>query len=334
MTDLLAVEDLSVQLTIRHKLETVLYGSSFAIGAGESLGVVGESGSGKSMTARAITRNLPPGAQMSGKVTFDGADVTSMRGSALREFYSRSVGFIFQDPRSHINPVYTIGDFLTESLTSTAGMSKSAAVDLAVKSLEEVGIADASRRLTQYPHQLSGGLLQRVMIAAALAPGPRLLVADEPTTALDVTTQADVMAILDEQRRERGMALIFITHNLELASAVCDRTLVMYAGRIVEERRSVDLHDAPLHPYSAALARSRPSIDGRLERLAVVPGRPISPLDAPPGCAFNPRCAHALPVCTEQLPELEPLMGGRVACHRAAEIHEEIAGIRYEGLSS
>ncbi|WP_237421922.1 oligopeptide/dipeptide ABC transporter ATP-binding protein [Gordonia sp. SID5947] len=172
------------------------------------------------------------------------------------------------------------------------------------------------------------------MIAAALAPGPRLLVADEPTTALDVTTQADVMAILDEQRRSRDMALLFITHNLELASAVCDRTLVMYAGRVVEERRSVDLHDAPLHPYSAALARSRPSVDKRMDRLDVVPGRPISPLDAPPGCAFCPRCTFAVDECETDLPELAPLRGGRVACHRAEEIHAELSGARSEGLSS
>ncbi|WP_202421832.1 ATP-binding cassette domain-containing protein [Gordonia sp. SID5947] len=155
MANLLEVENLSVQLRIRHEFETVLYGSSFSLEPGESLGVVGESGSGKSMTARAITRSLPPGARMSGSVRFDGDDVAQLRGSALRDFYSNGVGFIFQDPRSHINPVYTIGDFLTEAMTSTSGMSRQAAVDLAVRSLEEVGINDAARRLTQYPHQLS-----------------------------------------------------------------------------------------------------------------------------------------------------------------------------------
>ncbi|MEV0202681.1 ABC transporter ATP-binding protein, partial [Nonomuraea sp. NPDC050691] len=198
--------------------------------------------------------------------------------------------------------------------------SRRAAEERAVRVLGEVGIAAGARRLRQYPHELSGGLLQRVMIAAALLAEPRLLLADEPTTALDVTTQAEVMALLDELRRERGLALLFITHDLELAAAVCDRTAVMYAGRVMEVRASALLHDDPLHPYTAALAAARPSLTRRADRLPATPGRPLSAFEAPPGCAFAPRCAHARDACRERRPELLPLAGGQVACVRAEEL--------------
>ena len=227
---------------------------------------------------------------------------------------------VFQDPRAHVNPVRTIGDFMGEALRTRRGADRAAVRRRAVEALADVGIADGERRLGQYPHELSGGLLQRVMIATMLLTEPKLLLADEPTTALDVTTQADVMAILDELRRERGMAMLFITHDLELAGAVCDRTCVMYAGQIVETRSSAKLHEDPLHPYTASLSTARPTIDASVHRLTAIPGRPVSAFEAPPGCPFAPRCAHVRDACRDTHPALERLDGGQVRCGRAGEL--------------
>ena len=211
------------------------------------------------MTARAIARLLPPGAEVTGRVIFDGVDVLALSGAELRAHRSQ-VAVVFQDPRAHINPVRRIDDFMTESLRTLDDVPRPEASRRAAQALEEVGIDDPSKRLRQYPHELSGGMLQRVMIATALLSQPRLLLADECTTALDVTTQSEVMAILDELRRERGLSMLFITHDLELAGAVCDRTCVMYAGQVVETRTADQLHADPLHPYSAALVQARPDI--------------------------------------------------------------------------
>jgi oligopeptide/dipeptide ABC transporter ATP-binding protein len=316
---LLRLDGLSVRLPVGGELRTVLHDVAFSISAGEALGLVGESGSGKSMTARAIARLLPPGADASGTITYAGAAVGGLKGAALRT-YRAEVAMVFQDPRAHINPVRRIGDFMTEALRTNHDVSRRDAADRATALLAEVGIHDGSRRLEQYPHELSGGLLQRVMIATALLTEPRLLLADEPTTALDVTTQADVMAILDELRRDRGMAMLFITHDLELASAVCDRTAVMYAGQIVEERASSRLHDDPLHPYTAGLVGARPHIDGDVTRLSAIPGRPRSAYEAPAGCAFNDRCAHADDACRGDRPALTSLDAGLVRCVHAVEL--------------
>jgi oligopeptide/dipeptide ABC transporter ATP-binding protein len=316
---LLAVEQLTARLPVEGELRTVLHDVSLTIGAGEAVGLVGESGSGKSMTARAVARLLPAGAQTGGSVRFDGREVPALKGGALRD-YRGEVAMVFQDPRAHVNPVRTIGDFMTEALRTLRGVDKATARRRAVAALGDVGIPDGARRLEQYPHELSGGLLQRVMIATMLLTEPRLVLADEPTTALDVTTQAEVMAILDELRRERGMALLFITHDLELAGAVCDRTSVMYAGQIVETRASARLHDDPLHPYTASLATARPTIDASVHRLTAIPGRPVSAFEAPDGCAFAPRCAFATEACTATRPPIEELDGGLVRCLRAEEL--------------
>ncbi|MCU1361831.1 MAG: oligopeptide/dipeptide transporter, ATPase subunit [Ilumatobacteraceae bacterium] len=327
--ELLAVEGLAVELPLATGLRTVLHDVSFTIGAGEALGLVGESGSGKSMSARAIARLLPPGAALNGQIRFDGRDVNSLRGPALRS-YRGEVAMIFQDSRAHINPVRTIGDFMTEALRTNQKVKRSVAEAAAIKMLDEVGIADGPRRLRQYPHELSGGLLQRVMIASTLLTEPRLLLADEPTTALDVTTQSEVMAILDELRRERNMAMLFITHDLELASAVCDRTAVMYAGQIVEQRQSSLLHDDPLHPYTAGLVAARPRIDGSTPRLNAIPGRPLSAFEAPDGCAFSDRCAHSQPQCIQSRPPIRPLSDGLVRCVRAEELRGHLGAVVHE----
>ena len=317
--ELLSVRDLAVKLPMSGGLNTVLHDVSISIAPGEALGLVGESGSGKSMTAKAVARLLPSGAAVEGRIAFRGIEVSTLKWQALRS-YRADVAMIFQDPRAHINPVRTIGDFMTEALRTNQDVSKADAAKRAVDLLGQVGIADGARRLEQYPHELSGGLLQRVMIATSLLTEPSLLLADEPTTALDVTTQADVMAILDDLRRERGMAMLFITHDLELASAVCDRTAVMYAGQIVEERESHRLHDDPLHPYTAGLVGARPRIDGEVERLSAIRGRPRSAFEAPAGCAFVDRCDHAADECHATRPTIQPLDEGLVRCHRAVEL--------------
>ena len=326
---LLDLQDLTVLLPVEGSLRPVLHGIWLSIRRGEAVGLVGESGSGKSMTARAIDRLLPPGAQVTGNVRFEGRDVMGLSGAELRRFRSE-VAMIFQDPRAHTNPVRRIGDFMTEALRTNVGVRPEEASRRAVEVLRSVGIEDGERRLHQYPHQLSGGLLQRVMIAAALLTNPRLLLADEPTTALDVTTQAEVMAILDGLRREFDLAMLFITHDLDLAAAVCDRTVVLYAGRVVEVRESGLLHDDPLHPYTAALAAARPSIDATAHRLIAIPGRPLSAFEAPPDeCAFAPRCPHSTNVCRQAQPPLLELDGGFSRCARAGELRGRLeVGVR------
>jgi oligopeptide/dipeptide ABC transporter ATP-binding protein len=245
-----------------------------------------------------------------GSIRFGDTDIGTLTGADLRR-YRGQVAMIFQGPRAHTNPVRRIGDFMTEALRTNLAVPAAQARPRALDMLTQVGIEDGARRLRQYPHQLSGGMLQRVMIAAALLTGPRLLLADEPTTALDVTTQAEVMAILDDLRRESGLAMLFITHDLELAAAICDRTVVMYAGQIVEIRASALLHSDPLHPYTAALAAARPDIAQTTRRLRAIPGRPLSAFEAPAGeCAFAPRCAHARDVCRAAPPGVAELDGG------------------------
>jgi oligopeptide/dipeptide ABC transporter ATP-binding protein len=326
VTALLQADELWVHLPVGGARKPVLRGLSFAMAEGEAVAIVGESGSGKSMTARAVARLLPSGATTSGAVRVLGDSVFDMPAPALREFRSTQVGMIFQDPRSHINPVLTLGDFLTEPLIHIRSMSRRAARDRVLGLLEDVGVNRPDVRLRQYPHQLSGGQLQRMMIASVLAMEPKLILADEPTTALDVTTQSDVMSILDDARRDRGMGLIFITHDLELAAAVCDRTVVMYAGSIMEDQASAQLHRSPLHPYTAALLRSRPRLTSTTGVLDVIPGRPLSAVDAPTGCPFLPRCGFGAVGC-ETAPMVPTTTArGRTSCIRIETLAPLLTG--------
>jgi peptide/nickel transport system ATP-binding protein len=321
---LLQVERLTVRLPVRGEMRPVLRDVALSLRPGEALGLVGESGSGKSMTARAIDRLLPRGAEVDGEIRFDGRDVRALSGAGLRR-YRTQVAMIFQDPRAHVNPVRRIGDFMTEALRTNLGVPAAEASRRATDMLEQVGVGGGAGRLRQHPHELSGGMLQRVMIAAALLTEPRLLLADEPTTALDVTTQAEVMAILDDLRRGFGLGMIFITHDLELAAAICDRTAVMYAGQIVELRSSALLHDDPLHPYTAALAAARPDISRTAARLPAIPGRPLSAFEAPADeCAYAPRCAHARDICRAAVPGLAEIDGGLSRCVRAHELRGKL----------
>ena len=321
MSALLEIDDLQVSVPYDGALRQVIRRVNLSVNAGESVGLVGESGAGKSMTARTVLRLLPRGAQVEGSVRFAGRDVFQMPPSELRAFRAGRAAIVFQDPLAHTNPLRTVGDFLTEGLRLNQRLPKQAREERAYELLRAVGIDNPKARFSQYPHELSGGLLQRVMVAAALAGEPQLLLADEPTTALDVTTQAEVMATLADLRDRLGLALLLITHDLELAAAMCDRTAVMYAGSIVEVERSVDLHGRALHPYTEGLVAARPSVHTTMARLPVIPGRPMAAFEAPEGCAFAPRCPHALPRCTTERPVLAPLGRGMVACLRAAELH-------------
>ena len=280
------------------------------------------------MTARSVIRLLPEGAEVTGTVSFDGEDVYAMDGAALRAFRAERVGMIFQDPRAHVNPVRKLGDFLTEALIAHRGIAPDAARLKMLGILTDIGVSLPERRLEQYPHELSGGLLQRMMIAAVLAMEPELILADEPTTSLDVTTQSEVMSILDERRREAGLALVLITHDIELSAAVCDRTVVMYGGRTVEEGGR-QLRASPQHPYTAALAASQPDLLGTFgSRLPTIGGRPLSAIEAPAGCPFATRCQFAVDACTQVEPVLKRRGEGSTACLRIEEIAPEIGASR------
>jgi oligopeptide/dipeptide ABC transporter ATP-binding protein len=326
----LSVDSLRVALpAARRQTRPVITGVSLALAPGESLGLVGESGSGKSVTSKAVLRALGRGAEVTGSVEFAGRDVYRMSRRELQAWHASEVALIHQDPRAHINPLRGIGDFLTEGLRHQ-GVPRQEAASRAVQLLTRVGIADAERRLRQYPHQLSGGLLQRVMIAAALLTRPALLIADEPTTALDVTTQQEVVAILAGLRAEQRLGLIFITHDLDLSAAVTDRIAVMYAGAIVESGPSAAVQSGARHPYTAGLLAARPSIQRR-EKLTPIPGRPVSAFEAGAGCVFAARCPFTLPVCERERPELRSLGGQLVACHRAEELTGRLVTTEVEG---
>ncbi len=325
---LLTVDSLQVALPAgRRAARPIVTGASLTLAPGESLGSGGESGSGKSVTAKAVLRALGSGAQVSGRVDFAGRDVYRMTRGELRTWHAREVALIHQDPRAHINPLHSVGDFLTEGLRHQ-GIPAGEASARAAELLTRVGIGDAGRRMRQYPHQMSGGLLQRIMIAAALLTGPRLLIADEPTTALDVTTQEEVVAILAELRAERGLGLIFITHDLDLSAAVTGRIAVMYAGTIVETGTSAGIYSQPRHPYTAGLLAARPSLERRA-RLTPIPGRPASAFEVGSGCVFAARCPFALPVCERDRPQPRAVDGQVVACHRAEEL--SLTGTEWSG---
>ncbi|MGW3957732.1 ABC transporter ATP-binding protein [Streptomyces sp. NPDC004752] len=325
---LLELQDLAVTVGRTRRRRTLLEHITLAVDSGEALGLVGESGSGKSLTARAILKIFPTDSQVSGRVAFDGNSVLDMDTAALQRYRRTQVAMIFQDPRAAINPLRSIGDFLVEGLRMSQGLDRRDAEERALELLDSVGISRAHARLRQYPHEFSGGMLQRVMIASALGSGARLILADEPTTALDVSIQAEVVLLLDQLRKEHDLALLFITHDLDLAVAICDRIAVMYAGRIVECRPAVELYDRPRHPYTAALIGCRPAVDGRVDRLVSIPGNPVAAFAAPQGCAFNDRCSHAVDLCRAERPDLVAEAGGQVRCHRSVELAETLVSGR------
>ncbi|MFJ7335907.1 ABC transporter ATP-binding protein [Streptomyces sp. NPDC101110] len=301
---LLDIENLTVDLP--GAARPLLADVSLRVRSGEVVGLVGESGSGKSTTAKAVLRILPDGARHEGRVWVDGADVRAMSGQALRSHRSRTVAMVHQDPRSALNPVRRIGDFLNERLTLAGGHSRQEARERVTALLEAVGLPAPERHVRQFPHELSGGMLQRVVIAGALAAEPRLLLADEATSALDVTTQAEILSLLRDLRTERDLGMLFITHDLHLAAAYCDRVYVMYAGRVLEEQQGHLLFDGARHPYTRGLLECSPELGDGPRLLRPIPGRPPSLAEAFTGCPFSGRCPHTEPACDTWAPKPVP----------------------------
>ncbi|KOX21397.1 methionine ABC transporter ATP-binding protein [Saccharothrix sp. NRRL B-16348] len=317
---LLEVEDLHVEFRTRDGVARVLNGVSYHVSAGETLAVLGESGSGKSVTAQTVMGILdtPPAFVTRGSVRFHGEELLTASAERRRAVRAEGVAMIFQDALSALNPVFTVGFQIEEQLRLRRGLSRAQARARAVELLDLVRIPAARQRVREYPHQFSGGMRQRAMIAMALALDPEVLIADEPTTALDVTVQAQIMDLLAEIQRERRMGLVLITHDLGVVAEVADRIVVMYAGRIVEQADAVSLFRAPGHPYTAALMRSLPRLDQKGAALETIRGLPPSLLRIPSGCPFHPRCPRAQNVCVTRVPPDVPLGPGRTsACHFA-----------------
>jgi oligopeptide/dipeptide ABC transporter ATP-binding protein len=323
MTVLLQVENLAVTFTTPRGPVHAVDGVSFDVGAGEVLGIVGESGSGKSVTLRAIPKLLHANAAISGQVLWRGADLHAMDDEALRRVRGGQIAVVFQEPMSALNPVLPIGLQIDEVLTAHTDMDTAARRRRAVELLDHVGIASAGTRLGQYPHEFSGGMRQRAMIAISLAASPALLLADEPTTALDVTIQDQILKLLLRLVAELGMSLVLVTHDLGVVAETCDRVAVMYAGRLCETGDVADVFLHPRHAYTSALLRSMPGEGAARAMLVPIPGQPPK-VDSPvPGCAFAPRCTFAMPICATDRPALLTRSPGHAsACHAAARLAE------------
>ncbi len=312
---LLDVENLTIEFPTRRGTLRAIDGVSFAIDPGEVLGVVGESGAGKSLTGAAIIGLLePPGRVAGGRIMLDGKRIDDLSQERMRAIRGRQIGAIFQDPLTTLNPLYSIGRQLVETIQTHLGLSDRDARARAIKWLEDVGIPAARQRIDAYPHEFSGGMRQRVVIALALCAEPRLLIADEPTTALDVSIQAQIIALLKRITREHGTAVMLVTHDMGVIAETADRVAVMYAGRIAEIGPVRDVVKTPAHPYSEGLMGSIPSLEHRVERLRQIDGAMPRLTAIPAGCAFNPRCPAVFDRCRTERPELLPAGATRAAC--------------------
>jgi dipeptide transport system ATP-binding protein len=315
---LLEIENLSVEFPAKHGVMHAVDGVSLKLEAGDVLGIVGESGSGKSVTMMALMGLVAyPGRIKADKLRFDGHDLLALTPRQRSQLTGKDLAMIFQDPTTSLNPCFTVGFQLAETLKLHLGMDKKAAHRRSIELLEQVGIPAPERRLKAFPHQMSGGMNQRVMIAMAIACNPKLLIADEPTTALDVTIQAQILDLLRGLQKERGMALVLITHNMGVVSEMAQRVAVMYAGQIMEERRAHDLFRRPQHPYSEALMAALPERSDGASRLATIPGMVPGLYDRPSGCLFAPRCSYAAEHCRAERPALRAWQDGMVRCHYA-----------------
>ena len=315
---LLEVEDLRVGFPVNGQMIEVVRGVSFTVDEGEALGLVGESGSGKSQTALAILRLLkPPGRILSGRVRFAGEELTTMRPAALARLRGAGISIVFQDALAALNPAFTIGTQLTDVIIAHRGLPRRAALDVAVEALTLVGIPNPAGRLGQYPHQFSGGMRQRALIAMAVACRPRLLLADEPTTALDVTVQKQIVRLLAQLRADLGLAMLFITHNLDLMAEICDRAVVLYGGMVMEEAPVGPLFATPRQPYTRALLACVPRLRDAPGELGTIEGAPPIAGRLGPGCPFAPRCPDRIAVCTTQRPAERTDGPRRVACWAA-----------------
>jgi peptide/nickel transport system ATP-binding protein len=317
---LLEIDGLKVHFRTDDGWVRAVDGVDIGIDRGETVCVVGESGCGKTVTAMTVLKliAMPPGKIVAGQIRWQGRDLVPLDAEGMRAIRAKEIGIVFQEPMTSLNPVYTVGEQIAESLRLHEGLSKRAAIERAVEMLKLVHIPNPQRRVNDYPHQFSGGMRQRVMIAMALACGPKLLIADEPTTALDVTIQAQILDLLNEMKERLGMAVMLITHAMGVVAETAQRVVVMYAGKVVEEAPVIELFGNPRHPYTQGLIRSIPRLDlaaVKKERLEAIPGTVPSLLHPPPGCRFAARCRYAMPQCTETEPPLrEVAPGHKVAC--------------------
>jgi oligopeptide transport system ATP-binding protein len=329
---LLQLQDLKVNFKTHAGTVQAVRGVSLDVGRGEVVALVGESGCGKSVTAQSIVKLIPspPGEIVGGRVLFNGEDLVPKSNKELEKYRGKEIGVIFQDPMTSLNPTMTVGQQIVETLARHGGISRKAMKERAQEMLDTVGIPNSQRRLGQYPHQFSGGMRQRAMIAMALACSPRLLIADEPTTALDVTIQAQILELIEDLREQFHMAVILITHDLGVVAGFSNRVVVMYAGKVVEAGLTRDIFHNPQHPYTKGLLAAVPRLDSRGKRLAPIPGRPPSLLNPPSGCPFWPRCSHAMEVCSLQEPETWIFEAGH---HVNCWLHHPYAAQAVQGVS-
>lgn len=323
MSKLLEVTDLKTYFYTDDGVVKAVDGVSFSVDAGKTIGIVGESGCGKSVTAMSILRLIPdpPGKIVNGEIIFEGEDLTKVSDKRIREIRGNNISVIFQEPMTSLNPVFTVGYQIGEVLMLHQKLSEEEARERAIEMIRLVGIPNPERIVDEYPHQLSGGMRQRIMIAMALACQPRLLIADEPTTALDVTIQAQILEIMNDLKNKLNTSIMLITHDLGVVAEMADHVIVMYSGKVVEDAPIIELFKNPRHPYTIGLMGSIPSLVKEGQRLETIPGMVPNPLYLPKGCYFHPRCKYAVEECKHVQPELREIAPGhKVACIRAEEV--------------
>ncbi len=313
---LLEVKGLETHFHIKGKVARAVDGVSFSVGQGEVVALVGESGSGKSVTSLSVLGLIPspPGKIEGGEIFFDGEDLLKKSNREMQDVRGNEISMIFQEPMTSLNPVYPVGKQISEAIRRHQKISKKEARAIAVDMLDKVGIPSPETRVDDYPHQMSGGMRQRVMIAMALATKPQLLIADEPTTALDVTIQAQILDLMNRLREDTGTSILLITHDLGVVAETADRVVVMYCGKVMEMANVVDLFERPQHPYTQGLIASIPKMEGASERLTMIEGNVPNPMDMPEGCPFEPRCTKSLGICKHKMPELKTFGDREVRC--------------------
>ncbi|QRG68203.1 ABC transporter ATP-binding protein [Brevibacillus choshinensis] len=323
MTTILEVEQLRTRFRTDSGVVSVVDGVDFSIRAGETLGVVGESGCGKSVTSLSIMRLLPPNGKSEGSIRFNGKDVLDLSEKDMQRVRGNEIAMIFQEPMTSLNPLHTVGKQIEEAVMLHMKVGKAQAKERAIAMLKAVGMPRAEEIYGEFPHQLSGGMRQRVMIAMAMSCDPKLIIADEPTTALDVTIQAQILDLMRDLKEKTGTSIMLITHDLGVVAEMCDRVIVMYAGQVVEETDVDTLFESPKHPYTIGLMNSIPELDDEREYLDTIPGAVPLPQQMPKGCRFAPRCSKAMAICHEQPPELLQLEGQKCRCWLYADGGEQ-----------
>lgn len=313
---LLEVKELQTHFHIKGKVAKAVDGVSFSVGRKEVVALVGESGSGKSVTSLSVLGLIPspPGKIEGGQIIFDGKDLLKKSNKEMQDVRGNEISMIFQEPMTSLNPVYPVGKQITEAIRRHNKISKKEARAIAIDMLHKVGIPSPELRVDDYPHQMSGGMRQRVMIAMALATEPQLLIADEPTTALDVTIQAQILDLMNRLREETGTSILLITHDLGVVAETADRVVVMYCGKVMEMANVVDLFENPKHPYTQGLIASIPKMEGESGRLTMIEGNVPNPMEMPPGCPFEPRCTQSMEICKRKVPQIQQIGEREVRC--------------------